>query len=134
MKKAMTLYELMITLIIVGILVAVGTPSYLKMQEHSYDQEAIANLRRLQEAENIYYVELKSYYPDLASSPDSNIDRINTNLKVRLPYDPNPGYTPKWNYAVYSNGCARAARNVAVGGRSWRLRINEDEPISGICP
>ncbi len=129
MKTGFTLHELIIVLVITGILVAIGVPSYIGMQEDSYNREAITNLRRLQEAEKFYKVEFSSYYQDLLGT-STGINNINTNLTVSLPkIDP-----LKWYYIVSNNGCAEARRN---GGdnRTWRLRVDEDDPTKGsTCP
>ncbi|MDP2941557.1 MAG: prepilin-type N-terminal cleavage/methylation domain-containing protein [Candidatus Omnitrophota bacterium] len=123
MKTGFTLHELIIVMVIAGILVAIGVPSYIGMQEDSHNREAISNLRRLQEAEKFYHVETtNSYYSS------SNINNINTNLTVSLPYDPDPDYVPKWGYTVYSTGCVQATRN-GNDGRNWYLPILGEEPI-----
>lgn len=54
-KKGLTLLELLIVVIIVGILAALAIPRYLKSSESSTAAEAYTNLKAIRDAEWAYY-------------------------------------------------------------------------------
>jgi general secretion pathway protein G len=130
MRRAFTLVELIIVVIIIGILVTFAMPAFRTTKEHALDSEAKASLKLIQAAQKIYKMETDSYYPPSGSQSDITI--INQNLKLSLP----AGSARNWNYVCWSTGCSRATRN-GGDGRSWYLAINDadGEPNSGTgCP
>lgn len=126
-----SLLELIIAVVILGILVGIAIPVYLRTRENSFDREAIVNLKAIRMAEINYRMEWGNFYPSEGS--DSNIADINYNLKLALP----SGSNRNWDYTVWSNGCAQATRYNGPNRRSWYLRINdpdeEPDPEAG-CP
>ena len=124
MKKGITVMELKITIIIIGVLVMVGLPGFHTMQEVSLNREAWGALKRMQEAARLYNMEFSQYYPDAAASPVSNINTINRNLKISL----STTATPNWNYLLKYEAvgtCVQATRN-GDDGRIWSLEINDN--------
>jgi prepilin-type N-terminal cleavage/methylation domain-containing protein len=117
-KKAFTLIELLIVIIVIGILAGLGLPQYLKAKERALDDEAIANLKLIQAAEKIYHMEANVYQ---ACADEAC---LNTNLKLSLP----GGAARNWNYATSDTGLSTASRN---GGdsRMWELAIDANEPV-----
>lgn len=81
MKKAFTLVELIVVVIIIGILAAVGIPQYRKALERSRGAEAYAGLGHIQEAEKLYYADNQEYYP--SSDPITNAQE--KTLDISLP-------------------------------------------------
>jgi len=134
MKKAITLIELIITVIIISIVVMVALPSFHGMQENSLNREAWGTLKRMQEAARLYNMEFSQYYP--TSGTVSNINNINQNLRLSLP----TGGTPSWNFSLKfeaAGTCVQATRN-GDDARIWHLEIgdNADAAVlpSGACP
>jgi len=89
-KRAFTLIELIVTLIIIGILAVLAFPQFSKTKEHAIGKEAIANLKLIAAAEKIYRIEANTYISE------SNISNINTDLKLFLPSTSNRN----WDYSV----------------------------------
>jgi prepilin-type N-terminal cleavage/methylation domain-containing protein len=117
MKKGVTLIEMIIVIIIVGILATIAVPQYIGVKERSMDKEARANLSTIQAAEKNYRIEKGSYYA--GSTAD-----LNTNLKLLLPTT-----SPQWDYAVADNGDMTATRQFGSStGRTWTLLSTGDTP------
>jgi prepilin-type N-terminal cleavage/methylation domain-containing protein len=83
----LTLVELVVVIIIIGILAAIALPQFGKTKEHALSKEAIANLKLISAAEKIYRMETGSYY---ISSVEAD---INTNLKLSLTIT-------NWDYSI----------------------------------
>ncbi len=91
-RLAMTLVELIITVIIVGLLSTFAMPAYVRAKQRAVDKEARSQLQLIQAAEKIYRLEAGSYV-DCANNADCNAV-----LRLDLP----PGITNRgnWNYSV----------------------------------
>ena len=127
--KSVTLTELMIVIIIIGILATLSIVNYTRIRENALDREANANLRVIQAAEKSYKMDTGNYYP--ATGSQSDIATINQNLKLSIL----SGSNRSWNYTVYSSGCSQATRN-GGDGRGWYFKVDDDgEPDFGTgCP
>ena len=120
--KAMTLIELLIVIIIVGIVVTFAIPEIHQAKEHAIDKEAAANLKLIRAAERLYHIETSTYYASAA------ILAINDNLKLFLP----AGAERNWDYQVKASGCAQADRT-KDDKRKWKMAISDEEPVAGAC-
>jgi prepilin-type N-terminal cleavage/methylation domain-containing protein len=65
-----TLVELMITVAIVGILMMVAIPNFLRMREKAKISEAKANLGAIRVTEHAFYSEYNHYVGNQAETPD----------------------------------------------------------------
>ena len=90
-KSAVTLLELVVVIIILGVLVTLGLPGYIRLKERSLGQEAIGNLRLIASAERSYFVERNHYYP--LNDTVSDIGLINDNLWLSLS-------ETNWDYSI----------------------------------
>jgi prepilin-type N-terminal cleavage/methylation domain-containing protein len=135
-KRAFSLLEVMITVIIIGILATLATVQYGTYKESAFDKEAQTNLRLIIAAQRIYRMEAAAYYPP-ASGTVTDIPTINRDLKLYLSNASNRN----WNYSTTSNNagpsaCAQATRTAAPV-RRWRFRSNdnnEPDPVLDNCP
>ena len=96
--------ELIVVVVIVGILAALGVTQYGGYRERTLNKEALANLRLIQAAQRVYFLEHGHYYPPSGANI-SNISAIDSNLKLTI-----PSTNQKWNYNVSSTGQAQAIR------------------------
>ncbi len=141
-KRAFTLIELIVTLIIIGILAALSLPQFGKTREHALGKEAIANLKLIAAAEKIYRMEaITGYYPRVAPNPQSDIGQINTYLRLSIPTGTSPLYTDRnWNYSVtgaantFSSTATRTATGGSYSGCTYTIDQSTDTPTTGGCP
>ena len=123
-NKGVTLLELMVITIIIGVLATLGITHLGSYRERLFDEEAEASLRLIHAAERIYFMEIQSYYPSAGS--ESGVANINLNLRLDL-------NTTNWNYTTWDTGCGQAVR-AGDDGRIWHMCISgETDPASGSC-
>ena len=120
--RGLTLVEVLVVCIIVGILATFAVPQYIAVKERGLDRVVQAYLVSLQAAERVYKMDAATYYPSSTGS-DNNPATINAALKVDLPVS---GLL-SWAYTVYSDGKVEAVRN-DTGARTWTLNINDASP------
>ena len=65
MKKAFTLTELLVVIILVGILASIAIPRFGRSTDKAMESEAVMALRQVQELQKIYYLEHKTFTQDL---------------------------------------------------------------------
>ena len=88
-KQGFTLIELMISLAIIGIIVAIGYPSYQAYIEDTCETTANLNLETLRSFEEIYKIENNVYLAGTTSTLQSGLrwapnDRGEFNYKVTI--------------------------------------------------
>lgn len=126
MKRGLTLLEILLVVVIVGIVSALGVIQYSKVKEKQADKEATTNLKIIQAAVKAYKIDQSegASYPSLGTN-----DHINGTLSLSLP----SGANHQWNYSSYSTGCVQAQRN-GDDNRLWYLPIGSSDPIAnGAC-
>lgn len=124
MPKGLSMTELLIVVIIVGVLATITVVYGLQSKEQTADKEAINNLILLSSAQQDYRVDMGTY---VASSDQALIRR---ELKVMISNNADR----LWNYSVKSDGCVQANRT--DGSRKWSLTIADVDrkPNVGACP
>ncbi|MBL7197190.1 MAG: type II secretion system protein, partial [Candidatus Omnitrophica bacterium] len=84
MKKALTLIELMVVIIIMGVLATLALPRFAKTLETNRAKEARAALEQIRAGERIYRSSEGFYYPYHPSAAQTDEATINSFLKLFL--------------------------------------------------
>ncbi len=135
-KCGLTLLELLIVVIIIGVLAALFYPGFRQHRESALNEEARAALKLIQGAEKIYRMEQGFYYGPCATEGVECINNINRYLKLSLPN----ATTRNWNYIISSvsgapnyNFVANATRYNAPAGysRTWTIDSASEPSCSG---
>ena len=87
--KGLSILEVIVVTIIIGILAALGLASFAGPKEQVLNREAQANLKLISSAEKIYRLEFGGYVSLL------DVSEINNNLRLMIPTS-----NPSWEYKV----------------------------------
>jgi len=129
-KQAFTLIELLVVVLIIGILAAIALPQYQRAVEKSRMIEAIANVRAIVRAQQLYF---------LANGRYALINEMDS-LSVEIPgsLDQTQGYRIRTNHFIYSCGgneegwlaiaYRRTGTETDVNYTPYRLEVLETEP------
>ncbi|MDD5352628.1 MAG: prepilin-type N-terminal cleavage/methylation domain-containing protein [Candidatus Omnitrophica bacterium] len=132
-RRAVTLIELVVVVIIVGILASIALPTYVRSRERTMDKQAQAILSLIRSAERAYRLETGLYYPQSTTAVTA-IDTINTNLRLDLVSD------NSWTYSITgattgASFTARLTRNRGGYNRYWEITNTAvSASCTGTCP
>lgn len=115
-KRAFTLFELLVSISIIGILIAVASLSYGVAQKKARDARRIEDMNAIQKAAEMYYSQNNYVYP----SSTLPFYQGSTAVMQQWPIDPKgSSATVPYRYgtdATFSNYCACArVENVTLG-------------------
>jgi len=114
-KKAFSLFELLVVISIIGILVAVASLSYGTAQKKARDTRRVDDMNAIQKAAEMYYGQKNYVYP--ATTGPSG-DFITSGVMQQWPKDPKGiGYT-QYTYRIGTTYCACAAVEDPASGNS----------------
>jgi prepilin-type N-terminal cleavage/methylation domain-containing protein len=121
--RGYTLIEMLVALIVTGVLLSIGVPKFQQSLEQSRADVAGANLRAIWAAQRLYWLENRSYAPDL-----------NTLLSANL-IDPSlPTTTTPYSYVIASSSESWFTGTATRGGStnwSGTFTIAADGSFSG---
>ncbi len=126
MRRAFTILEILVAIIMVGILAGLALPQFSIIKERALDKEAKANLVLIRAAQNVYHLENNAYCGSCSTTLD-----INTNLKLNFPTT-----SGSWVYNGTVLGYANQARATKDdGSRYWTINYtdNNDPICNGTC-
>ena len=72
-RSGSSLVEMIITILVLGVLLSMGIPQFAQSLEQSRANVAGANLRALWSAQRLYWLENRTYSPDLATLLSANL-------------------------------------------------------------
>jgi len=113
-NRAFTLFELLVSISIIGILVAVASTAYGSTQRKARDSRRMEDMNAIQKAAEIYYSTHSYNYPP------AEADFVSSGVLQQWPVDPKgSGTSTPYVYNVGGTYCACAAvENTATGNSS----------------
>ena len=114
-NRAFTLTEILITIVILGVIAGLATPTYFKSVEQSRVNEATVNLNAIYMAQKIYALNNSGNFWNGGANPA--VATINSTLNI----DINPQYYPVISITAANGGnpktfTATVMRNALQGG------------------
>lgn len=131
--SGITLMELIVVIIIIGVLAGTMISSYTRSRERAYDKQAKAILMLIRGAERTYWVE-KGEYRVWPGSGATSLAAINSNLSLDLADDGNWG---AYIIKVHPEGFyASVGRTKAGYKRYWFITAESENATCGglKCP
>ena len=117
MKKAMTILEIMIAIVLVGILLSFAAPQYSRYIERSHGEQAKKAMKIIQHAAKLRFVDTNNY----AAAASNNLNATYGGYVDLSSYDSDP----YWNYSVDANGNIFSTRSSGKYADDI-IRFNED--------
>lgn len=119
LKKAFTLIELIVTVVIIGILAGLALPQFTKTFETTKAKEAVAALQQIRTGERSYRIEENTYWPSGAGDNAA----INTQLSLSL----DTRADRNWDYSIIAVANTFTATAQRTSGRNAGETITIDE-------
>ncbi len=126
-KSGITLVELIVATMIVGILATLALPRYIKTIETTKAREAIASLEQIKHGEIVYREEENTYWP--IGATETNVATINFQLGLFL-----DTREPNWDYSVTATAADKftaTARRTGGGNQNETITLDEDGTEGG---
>ena len=140
-SKAMTLMEVLIVVVLIGVMAGFALASYRKTFLKATERDAVLNLTVLHGANKIYQAKNSSYW-DTNDISVTDLDVINQTLGTNIVANTAVVYSYRSNVAVDPNAfTAEAAYTDGTASNNFTLRVNETSISStnpccgaGNCP
>jgi type IV pilus assembly protein PilA len=110
-----TLIELLVVIIIIGILLAIAVPSYMKFRDRANDSAAKANVRAAIPAMEAFFADFNTYAGATPGFMQTNYDQGIKNITIPT--------------ATSSTYCVQSE----VGGKTWRKNGPAADLESAAC-
>ena len=110
-----TLIELLVVIIIIGILLAIAVPSYMKFRDRANDSAAKANVRAAIPAMEAFFADFNTYAGAAPGFLQTNYDQGIKNITIPT--------------ATSSTYCVQSV----VGGKTWKKAGPDQDIASGAC-
>jgi Tfp pilus assembly protein PilE len=124
-QKSVTLMEIMMVVVLIGILATLGIVSFQKTMENARKKEAQSLLLLMKHAEDVVRTETNTYVACDNSTACNDILRLNL---------PTPA-TPVWSYSVPNAGndtfCAQATSSIGLD--PYSIRQDQDNATNSGC-
>jgi Tfp pilus assembly protein PilE len=130
----MTLLELVMVTVIIGILASMAVPSFHRALEQSRADVACANLRAIWSAQRLYWLDNRTYAPDLATL--QSLDLLDDSLSNQPYYYYEIGNADATTFTAWatrvSNSSWNGSFNITQGGQvnGYLSAYNQDDIVA----
>ena len=131
MRKALTLLELLVVMVIVGILAVVAVPQYLGSQSAALHGKAQHAVGILAEAEKIVQVEFGAYVNFVAGGANAAVGTGVDGSGIDLT---TVDVDPDWDYSVAGNTITATGVNARVAGCTFTYNLDASTLTGLVCP
>lgn len=132
-KRAFTLFELLVSISIIGILIAVASTSYGAAQKKARDARRIEDMNAIQKAAEMYYSQNNYVYP-------TQVQLVGSSLIQQWPVDPKGTsalvsyrYNPIVESGVNIGYCACAYLDITGSGNSSNTSCSSSGTLNYYC-
>jgi prepilin-type N-terminal cleavage/methylation domain-containing protein len=131
-KWAVTLIELVVAIIIIGILAGIALPMFARTYEHARAREAVAALQAIRTGQRVYRSEEGFYFP--SDGGLRNVDDIEDNL-IRMEYSLDERNWTYWiNAGATQNAFQAEARRIGGPNKGKTITIDQNGDFGGDWP
>lgn len=127
-KRAFTLFELLVSISIIGILIAVASLSYGGAQKKARDSRRADDMKAIQKAAEMYYSQNSYVYP---STTGPTGDFVAGGVMQQFPKDPKSVGWTAYSYSIATTYCACAAVENKANGNSSNKNCNWSNDPTG---
>ena len=115
-RKAFTLMELIVVMVVIGILAAIGIAKFVNTKEEAYIASMKADLRNLAIYQMNHQVEQSAFF-----SGDGTAQGFKPTTGVTVVAVASPGPPPSWEATATHTNTAKTCRIVTTGPRIWEI-------------
>ncbi|MBF0510832.1 MAG: type II secretion system protein [Candidatus Omnitrophica bacterium] len=120
LKKAFTIIELVVVLVIIGLLAAFAVPSYNAFMQQGAGENAQSNLMTIYQAQRSYFFKnYSNFCLDTSTAPCNNLANINTNLPSRI-------VDTQFNYTCTSDPSGYICTATNISNPGFQLTITNN--------
>ena len=125
--KGVTIIELVVILVFLGVLLSFAAPAYFHSKRNAQDTMAQSQLRLVGDAEKMFRLQSRVYAPCGAT--------VECNVALGLDLASAASMGGYWDYSVAVDGDTFCAQAVAPdSARKWHVTHEAIEPAAGGCP
>jgi prepilin-type N-terminal cleavage/methylation domain-containing protein len=128
-KNSITLIELMVVLVVIGIIATFAVPGFRGARTRAYDRDARIELKQIQDAQRMHRLKIGSYV--VCNVGGDNMAECENVLDLDFPPAPPAGY---WIYSVPAASNATFCAQAVHDASSWHITQLDAEAQEGQCP
>jgi len=130
-RNGFTLFELLVSISIIGILTALASVAYSGAQKKARDARRVEDMKLIQTAAEQFYSQMRYVYPT-STSPSAWIPTGGQSVLTAFPIDPKNDSTYQYTYNIGNTYCACAQVENTNNANSTNRNCNFGIGTSGL--